>query len=284
MRLKFIKKYILFVFNLLFFYYLLFFLDIQENLYLKIILSPILYSLIFFKIIQFSLHFNRRKRKYYYSFIENIYIFYISINYKNIYSPIKKFYLFYKKRNKKYIEILNTIFFTFLFTLHIKFYIFQIFTVQYNSMIPTLYPNDKIIIEKITMGLLLPKYKQARNNIERLSILRFRLLKNNDLIIFSLTNKQNKNIYIKRIIAGPNDTIQLLKNNKIAINGKTIKKKYNNLLPDKILKKYTKNKAITIPPKMYYVLGDNKNASQDSRFWGFIPQEKIIGRVIYIYK
>lgn len=124
-----------------------------------------------------------------------------------------------------------------------------------SSMEPTLQINDRLIVEKITY--------------------RFQNPERGDVIVFNATEelrRQNfKDAFIKRIIGLPGDTV-MVRNGKVMVNGNVLNELYIKEEPQ-----YDYG-PVTVPENEYLVLGDNRNNSYDSRYWGFVPREKIIGR------
>ncbi len=108
-------------------------------------------------------------------------------------------------------------------------------------------------------------------------------LRTGDVIVFNAPPEPDKD-YIKRVIGVPGDTV-LLKNGKVYINNKLLdESKYlkpdiqtlgGAFLPD--------NKPLKIPPDKYFVLGDNRMFSSDSREWGLVDRSLIVGKSAFIY-
>lgn len=139
----------------------------------------------------------------------------------------------------------------------IRTFIFQPFIVKGKSMLPTLSQNNYIIVDELTY--------------------RFREPKRFEIIIFKFPKDPSK-YYVKRIIGLPNETVEI-KNGKIFIynsifkEGFELKEKYN------IIKNsHPKNLKIKLGENEYFVMGDNRAQSYDSRYWGPLPKNYIIGR------
>ncbi len=140
-----------------------------------------------------------------------------------------------------------------------RHYFFLPSIVKGESMEPTFQDNNRIIISKIS------------------SIDRF------DLIVFQAPDSSSQ--YIKRVIGIPGDRV-VMRNNVLYINGKEFKEPYLNdkkgLCAEGVTPDFTLNEITghsTVPEGYYFVLGDNRTASKDSRYFGFISQKSVIGEV-----
>jgi signal peptidase I len=124
-----------------------------------------------------------------------------------------------------------------------------------SSMEPTLQINDRLIIEKISYHLYDPK--------------------RGDVVVFNPTDalkaKNFKDAFIKRIIGLPGDTIKI-SNGIVYVNGDKLSEDYIAQKPD------YEFGPVKVPEGQYLVLGDNRNNSYDSHYWGFVPKEKFVGR------
>ncbi|MFN5515044.1 MAG: signal peptidase I [Cyanobacteriota bacterium] len=124
-----------------------------------------------------------------------------------------------------------------------------------SSMEPTLQINDRLIIEKISY--------------------RFQEPQRGDIVVFNptqaLLERNYRDAFIKRVVAIPGDTLQVT-GGKVLLNGAPLEEDYIAQPPD-----YDFG-PVTVPPNQYLVLGDNRNNSFDSHYWGFVPKEKLIGR------
>jgi signal peptidase I len=123
------------------------------------------------------------------------------------------------------------------------------------SMLPTLKVNDRLLIEKVGY--------------------RFSSPERGDIIVFSPTKTLKEEGYddafIKRVIGLPGERITI-KGGIVSVDGQPLAEKY---IADEANYDYG---PVTVPEDHYLVLGDNRNNSYDSHYWGFVPRDKIIGR------
>ncbi len=138
----------------------------------------------------------------------------------------------------------------------------QILEINGTSMEPTLFTNERILAEKISYALNSPK--------------RY------DIVIAKEPTSTNK-LVVKRVIGLPND-ILYLKDGNIYINDKKLTESY--LRANTITSGNTfigNDDKISIPSDSYFLLGDNREKSEDSRKFGFVPKENILGKVLLVY-
>jgi signal peptidase I len=179
--------------------------------------------------------------------------------------------------NSWIVELGRTVILSIVLALGIRTFVAEARWIPSGSMEPTLHgtPNqweaDKIIVDKL-------KYK-------------FSQPQRGDIVVFSPTDELKKEQYhdafIKRIIALPGEKVEL-RSGKVYINNKPLEE--NNYLGTQqstVIDVCTSTpskpfliKPQTIPPNSYLVLGDNRNSSYDSRCWGVVPQQNIIGRAV----
>jgi signal peptidase I len=142
-----------------------------------------------------------------------------------------------------------------LLSLLVRVYVVQPYRVEMTSMYNTLTPNDLVLVDKISYRLHAPQ--------------------RGDVVVFvppnSLTDK-----YIKRIIGLPGETIAV-QDNKVYIDGKPLNEPY---LHSPMLSNMPDTK---IPDGYYFVMGDNRSVSLDSRSFGPITMSSIVGKAIFVY-
>jgi signal peptidase I len=167
-----------------------------------------------------------------------------------------------KRGFKKYLEFAWELFkialIALVIVLPIRYFLFQPFIVSGDSMVPSFHSGDYLIVDEISY--------------------RFSIPQRGDVIIFdaSFIKGYSGQRFIKRVIGLPGETVDV-KNGKVEIikDGKTVvlDEKY---LPDD-LKTY-QDTEVTLKPDQYFVLGDNRQYSYDSRYWGVVPKKNIIGK------
>lgn len=203
------------------------------------------------------------------------------------------------KKNTFIVKEIKSILYILITILIIRNAIIEPFNIPSGSMNPTLIKGDIIIVNKFIYGLHLPLIKKK--------IAKIKTPKQGDIVVF--IHSPTKQFYIKRIIGMPNDKIKYEKKklyiNEIKIKNKLTKKnlKIENgtileikkfreyLIPNKEYEiqkiknihssKYNYD-ILTVPFESYYVLGDNRDNSNDSRYWGYVKENTIIGKAIII--
>ncbi|GAW92830.1 signal peptidase I [Calderihabitans maritimus] len=153
-------------------------------------------------------------------------------------------------------EILQTVAIALMLSFIIRLFLFQPFYIPSSSMEPTLRPGDRILVNKF--------------------IYHFQKPRRGDVIVFRFPLDPQRD-FIKRIIAFGGETLEV-KNNQVFIDGRKLEEPY--LPPDIRFGNYG---PVTIPEGYYFVMGDNRSHSQDSRFWGPLNRKYIIGKAVLIF-
>lgn len=147
----------------------------------------------------------------------------------------------------------------------IKADIVQAFKIPAASMLPTMKIGDHILVDKTS---------RANNSIKR-----------GDIIVFKYPEDPERD-FVKRVIAVGGDTIES-KDKTIYINSVVIEEKYiqhvDNAIRSDESDKRDNFGPIKVPEDNYFVMGDNRDQSYDSRYWGFVPKENIKGKAFKIY-
>jgi signal peptidase I len=196
--------------------------------------------------------------------------------------------------------------FAILLALIIRTFVFQPFKIPSGSMIPTLLVGDHLLVNKFVYGTKIP--------FTDIEIFPIEKIKRGDVVVFTYPNNErdpSKNglYYIKRVVGLPGDEIDLNGRN-LYINGGKVPIEYEGTYADKrnsekfdeyredlfgeehtvIFRKGKENTnrgsyipVTKVPEGSVFVMGDNRDNSQDSRFWGFVPIENIAGRAFIIH-
>lgn len=183
-------------------------------------------------------------------------------------------------------EYIEAIFFALIIALLIRSFIVQAFKIPSGSMKNTLLIGDHILVSKFSYGIHIP------NEIPFTNIKLFpdiRLLPKNpnrgDIIVFKFPKNESRD-FIKRVVGVPGDQIELVRQ-KLYVNGKMVKEPYAiHLDPAEGLQSVSPRDdfgPIIVPPGHLFMMGDNRENSQDSRFWGFLDINKVKGRAFVIY-
>ncbi|HEV2358446.1 MAG TPA: signal peptidase I [bacterium] len=154
------------------------------------------------------------------------------------------------------VETLDACIFAAVLSLVIITFVVQAFYIPSGSMEPTLMINDRILVAKF--------------------LYRLEPVARGDVIVFRYPLNPQRD-FVKRIIGLPGDRA-LLKEGVVYINGERISEKSYTIKPD-----FGNYGPVIVPRGEYFVLGDNRNNSEDSRFFGYVPRANIIGKAIFIY-
>jgi signal peptidase I len=168
--------------------------------------------------------------------------------------------------------IVRDIFIAFVLAIFIRAFAVQAYKIPSGSMIPTLLVGDYILVNRLSYGLRIPYYKY---------ILRWGEIKRGDIIVFVFPEEPSKD-FIKRVIALPGETIEIRKK-KIYINGKEIEDKWGFFKDDYVGPPRDDFGPFQVPQGHVFVMGDNRDESNDSRFWGPVNIENIKGKAFIIY-
>lgn len=169
-----------------------------------------------------------------------------------------------KKREKikNFLEYGLYFFLAVAFTYFILAFVAQRTSVKGSSMYPTLKESDQLIVEKVSYHFKNPE--------------RF------DIIVFNYREQRDEKPvhYIKRVIGLPGETIRI-EDGKIYINDELLEESYGYYLDEQVMEGYDASEGITIGENEYFVLGDNRNDSLDSRKIGCISKDDIVGRAVF---
>tara|TARA_B110000444_G_scaffold260319_1_gene306819 strand:- start:2203 stop:2946 length:744 start_codon:yes stop_codon:yes gene_type:complete len=193
----------------------------------------------------------------------------------------------------KFSDYLGSFFPVLLFVFVLRSFIFEPFQIPSGSMIPTLKIGDYILVNKFSYGLRFP--------VTRFKFFDLGYPERGDVMVF--TPPHDKRYFIKRVLGLPGDKLTI-KNNTLYINGKQMDYAFlsedaedkNYILENenldgvkhlirkrKIPTNLGKNYSIVVPSGHYFMVGDNRDNSSDSRVWGPVPEANIVGKAFLIW-
>lgn len=195
-------------------------------------------------------------------------------------------------------EIAESLLITILLALFGTTFIAQAYKIPSESMEPTLLVGDHLLVNKFIFGGTGAWYDK---------FLPYRDIRRGDVIVFRYPYENHPN-YVKRVIGLPGDRLRIV-NGRVLIDGTPLSEPYvthDPLFADQFAENFpprgqsyfafglapewarylltqTRDGEIVVPPDRYFVLGDNRDRSADSRYWGFVRRDAIIGRPMFIY-
>lgn len=182
-----------------------------------------------------------------------------------------------KIRKSKVYEYAEVVVVAVVLALIIRTFVVQAYKIPSGSMIPTLQIGDHLFVSKFFYGTKVPLTKKM--------IWKFKEPKRKDIIVFKCPKDPDKD-FIKRVIGIPGDKI-VIKQKTVYVNDKPIKEPYviksipSSINVDSIRDNW--EEPLVVPKDNYFVMGDNRDSSYDSRFWGFLYRDAIKGKALCIY-
>lgn len=179
-------------------------------------------------------------------------------------------------------ETVETIVIVLVLVVFIRVFIGEPRWIPSSSMEPTLQIKDNLIVEKVSRYFTKPHRGDILVFFPPQEILNPTLWgKFTRMIGFFSTDEA----YIKRVIGLPGDEIRVVPNLGVFVNGKILKEPYVKDIARGFCTPEPDMHCgpLIVPPHKYYMMGDNRNDSTDSRYWGFMPEERIVGRACFIF-
>ncbi len=152
-------------------------------------------------------------------------------------------------------ELIETLIWALILALILRTFVVQAFWIPSGSMIPTLMPGDRVLVAKFWYHFTEPKRGQ--------------------IVVFKYPLDPTRD-FVKRLIALPGDTVEI-KNGVVYIDDVPLEEPYVKN------RDFFSMEKITVPNGQYFVMGDNRPNSQDSRFWGFVPKNYLLGPAFFRY-
>ncbi len=212
-----------------------------------------------------------------------------------------------KKKKSKLRENVEAVLFALVIALFIKTFIVDVYKIPTGSMIPTIEIGDFIVATKFIYGAKIPFTKKRLPAV--------RDPRQGDIIIFLAPYYDPPNVfiqmftpivytltlgfvnidpqpkfYVKRCIGLPGDTVEVI-NKEVYVNGKRVKGWWPDYhvdpetIPpgDSLMNNRDFYGPVTVPAHKYFMMGDNRDRSNDSRFWGFVDRTNIYGKSLFRY-
>ena len=177
-------------------------------------------------------------------------------------------------------EYFETIVIAVTLALFVRTWVVQAFKIPTGSMENNLLIGDHLLVNKFV-------FAPAPAALEK-AILPVDVVERRDIVVFKYPDQPDRD-FIKRVIGLPGETIEL-RNKKVYVNGNPLDEPYVHFLEAAhgssevtsfdVRERYG---PVTVPAGQYFVMGDNRDNSQDSRYWGFLPRHYIKGKALMIY-
>jgi len=163
----------------------------------------------------------------------------------------------------------------------IRAFLVQAFSIPSGSMLPTLHIGDYLLVNKFIYGIRNPFTNKVLIPVSR--------PRRGDVVVFIFPRDPSKD-YIKRVVGLPGERVQIV-NKKVLINGQPLETPQAAFSDPEILPPPVRPEEgardnfgpVEVPPDSYFVLGDNRDHSYDSRFWGFVHLDALRGKAFIIY-
>lgn len=216
-------------------------------------------------------------------------------------------------RRPWYMEYTASFFPVILLVFVLRSFLFEPFRIPSGSMIPTLEIGDLILVNKYTYGIRLPVINKK--------VVQLNDPRRGDVMVFRFPHNPQQD-YIKRVVGIPGDRVEYL-NRQLLLNGQPVPAQVmERYIDQERMQPYTQFReklgevehrviqnegmgvpvmrafahthpdacryssegvSCTVPPGHYFVMGDNRDNSEDSRYWGFVPDENIVGRAFFVW-
>jgi signal peptidase I len=180
-------------------------------------------------------------------------------------------------------EYFESIVIAVILALFIRTFIVQAFKIPTGSMEENLLIGDHLLVNKFIFG-------PTATALER-AVLPLGTIKRGDVVVFKYPEEPDRD-FIKRVIGLPGETLEV-REKKVLINGQPLPETYTHFLTPAAtpseLREVTsfdvreRYGPVTVPANQYFMMGDNRDNSQDSRYWGFLPRDYVKGKALIIY-
>lgn len=182
-----------------------------------------------------------------------------------------------EKPKTKWREYGESLFIALIIAIIVRSFFIQAFKIPSSSMEPTLLIGDHLLVNRMSYVAKVPFTDIVlfhMGNPER-----------GDVVVFRYPLERDKD-FIKRVVATEGETVEI-RDKAIFINGKRIQDPWGRYLDKNILSGFLSPKdnmaPVRVPKNSIFVMGDNRDRSADSRFWGFVHRDDLVGRALILY-
>jgi signal peptidase I len=180
-------------------------------------------------------------------------------------------------------EYFESIVIAVILALFIRTFVVQAFKIPTGSMENNLLIGDHLLVNKFVFG-------PSESNVEN-AVLPLGTIHRGDVVVFKYPEEPERD-FIKRVIGLPGESVEL-RQKKVYVNGTPLEEPYVHFLEppgtasasSEVTSMDVRERfgPVTVPADHYFVMGDNRDNSQDSRYWGFLPRDYVKGKALIIY-
>ncbi len=181
------------------------------------------------------------------------------------------------KRKTKWREYGESLLIALIIAIIVRSFFLQAFKIPSSSMEPTLLIGDHLLVNRLSYVVKVP--------FTDIVLFHLGSPERGDVVVFRYPLERDKD-FIKRVIATEGETVEI-RDKAIFINGKSIDDPWGHFLDKSIVPSYIAPKdnfgPIRVPKDSLFVMGDNRDRSADSRFWGFVHRDDLVGEALILY-
>jgi signal peptidase I len=180
------------------------------------------------------------------------------------------------QKKKFFKDYLEPIVLAVLIALFVRTFIIQAFKIPSGSMEPTLLVGDYLLVNKFIYGIKIP--------FTETKVFRFENPQRGDIIVFPFPKDPSKD-FIKRVIGMGGEKVEIIES-KIYINDRPIPDPWGHfekIISAEYIQRIENFGPVFVPEDSLFVMGDNRNNSEDSRFWGFLRVNSVVGKAFILY-
>lgn len=182
-----------------------------------------------------------------------------------------------EKSKSKFREYFESLVIAAIIAFFVRSFFIQAFKIPSGSMEPTLLIGDHLLVNRLSYVVKVP--------FTDITLLNLGSPKRGDVIVFRYPVDRSKD-FIKRVIATEGETVEI-RNKAIYVNGRKIDDQWGVYLDAEIVPKFLSPKdnlgPVKVPKDCIFAMGDNRDRSLDSRFWGFVRRDDLVGKALILY-